>query len=324
MYKQDYIDFNNHCDIKKILYGAATVIQSAFRRYLMKKNFEEIIKNDLNVPDNSSNELLKFSLNCLNNYYLVDCLVILNECSYNCNSLILSLNSKFFKNEIKKHAETKSKMPIMQIDISFIEKEYWEIIYQYIYGKEIKIRISELRGLLKACEKLEINYLYEHCIQLIEKLKLKPESSSTTQSSSSEDDEDCSNEANNHVKSIEKSKHGETTKNFVESLKPIKFKAKNYYHKFFTNIVNKYREKQLTVDSLIDNLQKFIDYRKMNSKQLYDCRAILKNEIFKDCNNENIKVSYKKLDSNLKCFYWKAVNREKATFILNELNISIH
>jgi hypothetical protein len=327
MYKKDVIDFNNQCNVKKILFGAATVIQSAFRKYLMKKHYQAIIKKDLHVPVKNSNGLLEFSLNCLNNYYLVDCLVVLNDCTYNCNSLILSLNSKFFKNEIKKHTESNSKMPIMQIDISFIEKEYWEIIYQYIYGKEIKIKTSELRGLLQACEKLEINYLYEHCVQLIEKLKLKsPESlSSSTQSSTSEDEE-CLNEVkkSNSVKLSEKIKQDQASKNFFESLKPLKFKAKNYYHKFFTNIINKYRESQLTVESMIDNLQKLIDYRKMNSKQLHDCRAILKNEIFKDCNNENLKGLYKKLDSNLKCFYWKAVNREKATFILNELNISIH
>jgi hypothetical protein len=301
------IDLNSRCEIKKILFGAATVIQTAFRRFLVRKSYKKLIKKKelvfTNLKDNP-NKLLKFAYNYLKCSYLIDCLVIINENMYKCHTFILALNSNYFKNEIKKKSTSKDSM--IRIDISFIKRIHWEIIYQYIYGVDVKINSSELKGLLEASKILEMTYLFQYCLEQQEKLE-----------QNSEDD------VKNASSSLLDSNTGKSTqtnfdKNF-EILKPIKFKAKNYYYKLFLNIIDKYKEKEFSLDEVYKYLDNFIDYKKMNSKQLYQCRLIIKNDILSKCDNND----FKKLNSNLKCIYLKIINKEKTSYVLKELHISI-
>ena len=108
-----------------------------------------------------------------------------------------------------------------------------------------------------------------------------------------------------------------------ETLKPVKSEAMNHNYKMFMNTLKKFKDKEITLNCLFDSLERCINYKKMSSQQLHQCRFAFKNELFNLCNNEKLKELYKKIDLNLKRFYWKAVNREKVTYILNELNITI-
>ena len=71
------INLKSQSEIKKILIGAATVIQSAFRMYKVKKQYQQLLEKKINFSCAFNNKLfLGFLYDCLKNCYLIDCLVV--------------------------------------------------------------------------------------------------------------------------------------------------------------------------------------------------------------------------------------------------------
>lgn len=321
------INLENEFDIKKILNGAATLIQSKFRSYIIQKYYNALVHSKYKkqhdfINKNETNLFLKFAFDCLKNNYLIDCTVFVKKCQYKCHAFILALNSNYLKEIVcqyfKKVENNIDANQMLVIDISFVDNFYWRLILNFLYGNDFEIKFEQLKSLLHYSDLLQIPLLSKYCQfilfnrsnQNLHELRSKSRytnkrsccSCSSTSSANSEADH--RSEINHEIKRISK------------------------MFKLFSDLVKTYQNGGINAEELHSKLLKCVNYQKMRSWDLKNCIAMLKNEFLNGKNKsieKNLIQKFSDLSQYLedvRCKLYK--NTKKKEFIMvNDLNISM-
>jgi hypothetical protein len=270
---------NSENEFYFILCGAAITIQAVWRGYMCRKAFKKsdnilnLNKNNNNnnsindefEDENMSNASIRRAVNnkvTCNSYFRNDflCDVIINveDKQYKCHSVVLWCNSGYFKKVFKVDYLNKQNNNY-HFEI-YTSSKCWEIVQLFIYGHSVIIYEHLLNDLLKLVEQLEMK-------ELLKEIKHATMTSSSLLA--------CSSSSLTRKSRIENSKSKTIC---LDSKQPLQLL--NSYYLFFKCVINFHMTKKLTLNETLKYLSSsYINYSKMNEKELFNCIYLLKTKI---------------------------------------------
>lgn len=253
----------NFDQIELILNGAAITIQCAWRSYKNKKDLSLTIrlsrlKDDFVAIDTFQSYLIT---KCINNNFIYDVKILINNVIFHCHSLVLWHSSLYFRNLLIKSDKN---LVTYQFQVN-VSTDAWEIIQKFIYGYEIWIPDNLMDELERASKELKID-------SLLNELNEQAVKNFTGSLNKNHNNNSSSNPSLSLALSL--NSIDDQASNF-ELYKPFQLISNNY--KFFKCIINLYRHNKFTYSQTLHYLStKFVDYSQMNDHQLNKCILMLK------------------------------------------------
>ena len=251
-----------------ILCGAAITIQAAWRGYLcrkaFKKNLNFVVLNTINsnssgVSVNEETEQDNNSI-CISsqesiyfkNDFLSDVTINVEDKQYKCHSVVLWCNSGYFKKIFKaNYMNQQNNKYHFKV---YTRSECWEIVQLFIYGNSVIVNEHLLNDLFELVEKLEIKELLEEIKKLSHRMTIY--SKSNLKSTIEQPSEPICIESKQRLQII------------------------TSYYLFFKCVINFHMTKKLSLNETLKYVSSnYIDYSKMNEKELFNCIYILKTKI---------------------------------------------
>lgn len=240
-------------DLGAILDGAALTIQNSWRNYQSRaKPSKPPVK-----PDPTIQDLDRHVKSSIQNDFLCDVELTVENETFNCHSLVLSVNSGYFRrvfSEYNRNQQDKYKFELRT------SSRCWQLIQDYMYGYDIMIARKLLDTVVRIARELEITDMIASLDNLaatrsISMFSLNPNETRTIYDDDSENELVC-----------------------LSPSQPVHL-ITNYY-KFVKCVVYFYCQGKLDKTTAVHYLSfEFIDYFRMTHRQLRKCIGWFKTKL---------------------------------------------
>ena len=295
-----------------LLNGAAITIQSAWRAYRIRREFEKFIysRKLINIAKNSQNYLNRFSDYCFKNEFLADVILFVGNQTFYCHSVVLWANSTYLKYLLETYdydsnGECSNNCEYSQNNCSKFKYKFelmisvtcWEVIQKFIYGYAVEFEIDLLEELVLVCDQLGFSDLTKE----LETVLKFSDHTNFDEFMGLQNDEKNFNQNNNLssaslfnadlIKAFDLSQSSSELffiEKSNESFQMVHLTTKqplqilSSFYKFFKCVLHYFGKKKLSLDETLCFLSAdYINYFQMNLKQISKCKDLIEKKIVK-------------------------------------------